>query len=183
MTFSTKLDVPWGKYEAGVHSEDTKTQIEQTDKFLAEREHALETDPKIKQWEEDRKKAWEKDKPTWKKKQMSEEKEVSAKLVRDLKTGGSYDMKLKPSAGYLIVEVKKPEEKTATGIFLAQEALQILQNTGVVVEVGKATKDIEPPCIVGDVVMFKKGAGMEIGIEGKDCQMMTFSDILGVFYD
>ena len=37
----TTTDISWKKYEQDVHSPDTETQRQATDKFLAEREHVV----------------------------------------------------------------------------------------------------------------------------------------------
>ncbi len=55
----------WKKYEEGMKHPDSKDQGLYTDKFLAEREHAMKTDPQAKRWEETRKASWAKDKPQW----------------------------------------------------------------------------------------------------------------------
>lgn len=60
-----KFNPSWKKYEDGMWSGDKKTSMDRTDKFLAEREHALKTDSRAKNWEEGRKKEWARNKPYW----------------------------------------------------------------------------------------------------------------------
>ena len=55
----------WKKYEEGMHHPDNKKQAASGDKFFAEREHALKTDPQARRYEESRKEAWAKEKPQW----------------------------------------------------------------------------------------------------------------------
>lgn len=58
----------WKKYEEGMKHQDSKNQVDYTDKFMAERDHAIKTDPRAKRWEEGRKKEWANAKPEWVKK-------------------------------------------------------------------------------------------------------------------
>ena len=58
----------WRKYEAGMHSDDTKTSIESSEKFEKEREHEMKTDSTARAWEKSRKESWQKDKPYYVKK-------------------------------------------------------------------------------------------------------------------
>jgi hypothetical protein len=59
----------WKKYEDAMTNQASKDQGEATDKFLAEREHAMKTDDKARRWEEGRKASWTRDKPYWIKQQ------------------------------------------------------------------------------------------------------------------
>lgn len=180
---NTTFDPSWKKHEKGVHSEDTKTQIKETDKFLAERDHELARNPQAKRWEESRVKAWAKDKPQWAKKRLKAEEAEINQFNAGLRVGGQFNQLLHPVPGYLIVEIDKPVEKTAAGIYMPTEASKEMQNVGTVIDIGEATKDLNPPCFPGDKVMFKKGAGLELGIEGRDCRFMVFQDVLGTFYE
>lgn len=58
----------WKKYEADMHSDNTKLAIEASEKFEIEREHAMKIDKRAKSWEEGRKQSWAKDKPYYVKK-------------------------------------------------------------------------------------------------------------------
>jgi hypothetical protein len=55
----------WKKYEEAMRHPDSKQQGVATDKFMAERDHALRTDPQAKKYEESRKARWAADKPQW----------------------------------------------------------------------------------------------------------------------
>jgi len=64
---------PWKRYEKGMKHPDNKNQTVYGDKFFAEREHAIQTDPKARRWEESRKKAWADAKPQWVREQQRKE--------------------------------------------------------------------------------------------------------------
>lgn len=64
----TAFSPSWKKYEDGMHSDNNAIAKQSTDKFMAEREHAMKTDKTAKQWEESRKQSWAKDKPYYVKK-------------------------------------------------------------------------------------------------------------------
>ena len=59
---------PWKKYEEGMHSDNTKTSIESSEKFEQERDHTIKTDKLAARWEKSRKERWAKDKPYYVKK-------------------------------------------------------------------------------------------------------------------
>ena len=64
---SLKYIPTWRKYEEAMTHPLSKNQGEATDKFVAEREHQMKTDPIAKRWEESRKERVAKDKPAWRK--------------------------------------------------------------------------------------------------------------------
>ena len=95
---------------------------------------------------------------------------------------------LKPTAGYLLIEPLEKEVKTASGIYLPDNAGEKPQ-TGKVVATGasgcsdcKCSCDckIESPAKVGETVMYKKWGGNEVKIEGKEYMFVKFEDILAV---
>lgn len=67
---STHFSPSWKKYEAGVFLGNAKQQEEYSDKFMAERAHAIKTDPQARRWEESRRKSVAKDKAAWRKERM-----------------------------------------------------------------------------------------------------------------
>ena len=89
------------------------------------------------------------------------------------------DVKIKPLADRVLVQPQEAETKTASGIFIPDTAKEKPQR-GVVVAVGKGTKDEAMELKVGDVVLYGKYAGTEISVEGKDYLMMRQSDVLAV---
>lgn len=62
----------WKKHEKEMnlpHIGD-KDQMDATDKFMSERDHAMKIDSKARRWEESRKETLAKNKPAWRKKMM-----------------------------------------------------------------------------------------------------------------
>lgn len=185
---NTPYQPDWKKHEAGLFHPDPKVQQEASDKFEAERDHALKTDPAARRWEKSRKESVAKDKPHFVKERLAKEKAEINQFNVGLRKAGSFDNGLRPSPGYLIVEIEKQEEKTSAGIYLPAETSEVMQNTGRVVDLGDPlpfsdNRDLPLPCQVGDKVMFKKGAGIELDMENRNCRFMLQSDILGVFYE
>ena len=86
---------------------------------------------------------------------------------------------IKPLADRVIVEPAQAEEKTAFGIIIPDTAKEKPQK-GVVIAVGKGTKDEVMELKTGDVVLYGKYAGTEISVDGKDYLMMRQSDVLAV---
>ena len=86
---------------------------------------------------------------------------------------------LKPTAGYLILEPVEKETKTASGIYLPDNAGEKPQK-GKVLAVGEDVKDYKKPCKVGDTVIYKKWGGNEVKINGVEYLFVKFEDILAV---
>lgn len=178
----------WKKYEAGIHGGDNATsQVEAVEKFTAERDNELKTNPQARRWEESRKESMYKEKPNIVKRRIKSQLEEKAKIGRDIKNFGRFDSDLVPAPGYiLILPETRDEEKTESGIYLAKEASQDFTTIGEVIEVGEGdiTNDgrlVKEPCQKGDRILFKKGAGIEMDIKGNKCRFMQFSDVLGRF--
>ncbi len=89
------------------------------------------------------------------------------------------EVKIKPLADRVLVQPQEAETKTASGIFIPDTAKEKPQR-GVVIAVGKGTKDEAMELKTGDVVLYGKYAGTEISVEGKDYLMMRQSDVLAV---
>lgn len=89
------------------------------------------------------------------------------------------EVNIKPLADRVLVEPKEAETKTASGIFIPDTAKEKPQR-GVVIAVGKGTKDETMELKVGDVVLYGKYAGTEITVDGKEYLMMRQSDVLAV---
>lgn len=93
-------------------------------------------------------------------------------------------LKLKPTAGYLLIEPLEKEVKTASGIYLPDNAGEKPQK-GKILAVGPAEITEKgakrpSPVKVGDVVVYKKWGGNEVKIEGKEYLFVKFEDILAV---
>jgi len=184
MTFTPS----WKKYEEAMRHPDSKRQGVATDKFIAEREHAVKTDSEARRWEEGRKKELARNKPQWIKEQQEKEVAPIKQAEKKFKNVGTFEYGLRPTPGYLIIE-PSIEEKTSGGIILSN---QQTNNTGIVLEVGEKlyckhcftsieTQPTEAPAKKGDKILFKMGAGIEMKLKDKNCKFMMFSDVLGIF--
>ncbi|MDP2631825.1 MAG: co-chaperone GroES [Candidatus Uhrbacteria bacterium] len=95
---------------------------------------------------------------------------------------------LKPTAGYLLIEPLEKEVKTASGIYLPDNAGE-KPLKGKVLAVGpsecidckgcSSCKKVSP-CKTGDTVIYKKWGGNEVKIETKEYLFVKFEDILAV---
>lgn len=92
-------------------------------------------------------------------------------------------MNLKPTPGYLIIEPLEKEVKTASGIYLPDNAGEKPQ-MGKVVAVGANTyfenHEIESPAKNDQLVVYKKWGGNEVKIDGKEYMIVKFEDILAI---
>ncbi|MEK7472434.1 MAG: co-chaperone GroES [Patescibacteria group bacterium] len=90
---------------------------------------------------------------------------------------------LKPTAGYLLIEPLEKEVKTASGIYLPDNAGEKPQK-GKVIAVGSKTyvdcHEVESPAKKGETVLYKKWGGNEIKIENKEYIIVKFEDVLAV---
>ncbi|MCG8320836.1 MAG: co-chaperone GroES [Cytophagales bacterium] len=88
-------------------------------------------------------------------------------------------LNFKPLADRVLVEPAAAEEKTASGIIIPDTAQEKPQR-GEIVAIGTGKKDEPFNVKVGDNVLYRKFAGQEIIIEGKEFLIMKESDILGI---
>ena len=103
-------------------------------------------------------------------------------------------LNLKPTAGYLLIEPLEKEVKTASGIYLPDNAGEKPQK-GKVLAMGPAEcsnckcadcnhEDCKctcsVPCKVGDTVIYKKWGGNDVKIEGKEYLFVKFEDVLAI---
>lgn len=94
--------------------------------------------------------------------------------------------KLKPTAGYALIEPVELEKKTAAGIVLPDTHDEKSQK-GKVIAIGKpqiteSGKKIVPEFKVGNTVIYKKWGGDEFkfGVSGKEFIFVKFEDVLAV---
>lgn len=94
--------------------------------------------------------------------------------------------KLKPTAGYALIEPIELEKRTATGIVLPDTHDEKSQR-GKVIAIGApqitdSGKEIKPEFKVGDTVIYKKWGGDEVklGISGKEYLFVKFEDVLAI---
>jgi chaperonin GroES len=92
---------------------------------------------------------------------------------------------LKPTSGYLLIEPKAEEKKTAGGIYLPESANGEKPQEGIVLSIGDdfvtdggATK--KSPAKVGEKVIYKKWGGNEVKVDGIEYLFVKFEDILAV---
>jgi chaperonin GroES len=86
---------------------------------------------------------------------------------------------IKPLADRVLIEPAAAETTTASGIIIPDSAKEKPQK-GIVVAVGKGTKDEPTTVKVGDTVLYGKYAGTELNVEGKDYLIMRESDIFAI---
>lgn len=90
---------------------------------------------------------------------------------------------LKPTAGYLLIEPLDKETKTASGIYLPENAGEKPQK-GKVLAIGpKSWQDgheFDSPAKLNEIVLYKKWGGNEIKIEGKDYLLIKFEDVMAI---
>jgi len=102
-------------------------------------------------------------------------KNLPAKLEKKLKN--RITMNIKPLADRVLVEPKEAETKTASGLFIPDNAKEKPQE-GKVLAVGPGKKDEPMEVKVGDTVLYGKYAGTEVHADGKSYIIMRQSDIL-----
>lgn len=94
-------------------------------------------------------------------------------------------MKLKPISDYVVVEPRKHEAKTKSGIVLpdtvekekSQEGTVIACGAGKLLENGKhATMQVK----AGDTVLFSKYGPTEVKVDGKEYYVIKEDDILAI---
>ena len=88
-------------------------------------------------------------------------------------------LNIKPIADRVVVEAAPAEEKTASGIYIPDNAKEKPQS-GTVVAVGNGKPDEPLTVKVGDQVLYGKYSGTEITYEGKEYLIMRESDIYAV---
>lgn len=94
--------------------------------------------------------------------------------------------KLKPMAGYALIEPVELEKRTATGIVLPDTHDEKSQR-GKVIAIGApqmtdSGKLIKPEFKVGQTVIYKKWGGDEVklGISGRELIFVKFEDVLAI---
>ncbi len=93
-------------------------------------------------------------------------------------------MSLKPLADRVVIEPAEAEKKTASGLYIPDNAKEKPQK-GTVVAVGAGKRAdngelIAPEVKVGDVVLYGKYAGTEVETDGKKVLVVRESDILAI---
>ena len=94
-------------------------------------------------------------------------------------------MKIRPISDYVVVEPRKRENKTKSGIVLPDTVEKEKPQEGVVIAVGagrllETGKHAVMQVKVGDMVLFSKYSPTEVKIEGKEYYVIKEDDILAV---
>lgn len=86
---------------------------------------------------------------------------------------------IKPLADRVVIEPKEAETRTASGLYIPDNAKEKPQQ-GKIVAAGPGKKDEPMEVKVGDTVLYGKYAGTEITVDGKDYLILRQSDILAI---
>ena len=84
-----------------------------------------------------------------------------------------------PLADRVIIQQAEAETTTASGIIIPDTAQEKPQK-GIVIAVGKGTKDNPMTVKAGDNILYGKYAGTELKYNGSDYMIMKESDILAI---
>lgn len=91
--------------------------------------------------------------------------------------------KLKPLAGYVLVEPATTQKQTASGIYLPDSHDEKPQH-GTVVSVGESIfedgKEVKAPVKAKDQVIYKKWGGNDFKIGDVEYQFLKFEDLLAI---
>ncbi len=90
---------------------------------------------------------------------------------------------LKPTPGYLLIEPLEKEVKTASGIYLPDNAGEKPQMGKVIAIGGKIYSEgheVESPAKVNDTVLYKKWGGNEVKVDSKEYLLVKFDDVLAI---
>lgn len=92
-------------------------------------------------------------------------------------------LNLKPTAGYLLIEPLEAETKTASGIYLPDNASEKPQK-GKVIAIGESTfndgHEVKSPAKIDNVVFYKEWGGNKVKITGREYLFVKFEDILAI---
>lgn len=87
--------------------------------------------------------------------------------------------KFQPIHDLVLIKPIDPETKTAAGLIIPDTAIE-RQSRGTVIAHGDGLKD-EPMTVKrGDMVMYKKGSGMDVEYEGVLHLLMRETDIMAI---
>lgn len=89
------------------------------------------------------------------------------------------EVNIKPLGNRVLIEPSVSEERTASGIIIPDTAKE-KQQSGIVLAVGKGSKDTPMELKVGDKVIYGKFAGTEIEQDGKEYLILEQNDILAI---
>ena len=93
-------------------------------------------------------------------------------------------MKIEPTSDRVLIQPKEPEQRTAGGIYIPDNAKEKPQQA-IVVATGKGKilddgKTVPLEVKKGDKVLFSKYSGTELKFDGKEYLMIREEDVLGI---
>lgn len=181
---TTVINKPsWSSYEEAMHSSDAEKAAKAADAFDLEREKEMKNSRKAREWEKDRKASWAKDKPAYIKKRRSEESENEKRIIRELKDGGHLMGGLRPAQGLVLIKDKEKSSITDGGL-IVPDSVEYESNLAYVVRVGSVVStpigQAEKPCVEGDVILYRKGSGLNLKINGEAHKLIRFDEVFGV---
>lgn len=177
----------WKQFEDKMRTGSASEQSQAGDAFFETREKEMQNSKRARDWELGRKAEWARNKPEYVKKRVENEQNKIKEAFLSLKKLGAFKS-LIPAPGYILVapDVGEEEAKTSSGILIPTQKKE--PNTGYVIEVGGGIRTpkgapIECPVQKGDHILYKLGAGAYAIIDGADCRLMMFSDVLATIDD
>lgn len=185
----TKPD--WTKHEEKIHTGTPDEQLKAADALVEERDKEMAVSRKSRQWEEARKKELMDFKPKWVKEKNKDEHRKQfgeiEKFNKNLRKMGTFD-NVQAMPGYLIIRIDEPPKAvTDSGIILTDSSNVEEPNTGIVVSVGAdqnmPNKLIKCPVKIGDHVIFKRYAGLELNINNEYCRFMLWDEVFATILE
>jgi chaperonin GroES len=94
--------------------------------------------------------------------------------------------KVTPIAYTVLVEVPKPAEKTAGGIYLSETARDreaMINTVGTILEIAESAFSEEhwqPKPKIGDKILFEKLAGQQVNINGKNARLIKDEQVRAI---
>jgi len=178
-----KYSPSWGAYEKDIYSDDSEKARHAAETFETERAKEVARSPKARSFEKSRREAVAAEKTQWVKARHDKEAHDQAQIINKLRDGGVLMRGMKPAPGLLIIQPNKHELTTAGGLYLP-ENVEYESSTAKVLRVSdpKMHQGVEEPapCVEGDEVLYRKGAGLNIRIDDNPCLLIRFDEVLGI---
>lgn len=160
----------WDKHMKDLHADDADVSEKAAVAFQEERIKETTNSQKARDWEKGRAEEWQKNKHDYSK-NAQKSKDPSIKTLEKIKKAGEFDEVI-PAPGFLLVEPITSKEKGSYYIPLnADDA----PNTARVLEHSK-----ESFAKKGDKILFRKFAGLDMKVKGRQCKFLVFGDVLAI---
>lgn len=180
---NTTYKPSWETFEKDLHSDNVETSLKASEAFEKTRLQEMKNSEKARRWEKSRKEEWVKNKPQWKKQQLKKESERDERIIRELREGGHLMGGLRPAAGLMVVQKTEAKGESQGGI-LIPDSVEYESNLAEVKAIGSSAftpyGEIKSPAQVGETVLFRKGAGLNIKINGEPHLIIRFDEVFGV---